>query len=351
MRVVRGRRRPHRGLAWILISITTFTVALLGFSAYKHSAKIPLPVQGTITTETTAAPAAQGEQGGATAKLSEGNWAQNLLSMEASSARAVQSQPQGEDPDWPMEDESTDDDSQQTHQDQTPITPIVTKGKGPVVMLYSTHSNESYRKVDGQNYRESSNSRTLDANYNILRVNSELSNLLSQTYKLPIYFDNTDNELGKYYTTSYERSLARIEASKKEYETLSVFFDIHRDSSGPAGVGDVVKVDGKDCAKIMFVVGTGEGKTGQGFKVRPNWQSNKKLADAIAAEINAAAPGLCRGVRVKTGRYNQHVSNAALAIEVGHNQNTLQEVLNSIPYLAKAMATVLTRDLGVQPTP
>ena len=115
-----------------------------------------------------------------------------------------------------------------------------------------------------------------------------------------------------------------------------MFFDIHRDSSGPAGVGDVVQVDGKDCAKIMFVIGTGEGKTGQGFKVRPNWQSNKKLADAIAAEL---------------GRYNQHVSDAAVAVEMGHNQNTLQEVLNSVPYLAKAMATVLTRDYGIQPTP
>ena len=333
------------------MGIVVFTVALLGFSAFRHGAQVPLPVQGTLMAETTTTPVIQDDQSIGTAKVSEGNWAQNLLSMEASSARAVQNTQQGQDPDWPMEDESTDDDSQQPHQDQTPIIPIVTRGEGPVVMLYSTHSNESYRKVDGQNYKESSNSRTMDTNYNILRVNSELSGLLSKTYKLPIYFDNTDNELGKYYTTSYERSLARIEISKKQHETLDVFFDIHRDSSGPAGVGDVVNVDGKACAKIMFVIGTGEGKTGQGFKVRPNWQSNKKLADAIAKELNAMAPGLCRGVRVKTGRYNQHVSDAAVAVEMGHNQNTLQEVLNSVPYLAKAMATVLTRDLGVQPTP
>ena len=50
----------------------------------------------------------------------------------------------------------------------------------------------------------------------------------------------------------------------------------------------------------------------------------------------------CRGVRVKTGRYNQHVSDAAVAVEMGHNQNTLQEVLNSVPYLAKAMATAVS---------
>lgn len=331
------------------MGIAVFTVALFGFTAYRYGTQAPLPVQGAVAQQT-ADPSAQQEQG-TTAQLSEGNWAQNLLSMEASSARAVQHVPQQEDPDWPMEDESTDEDSQQIQQDDTPITPIVTSGEGPVIMLYSTHSNESFRKVEGQDYAESSNSRTMDANYNILRVNSELSSQLSQTYKLPVYFDNTDNELGKYYTTSYERSLARVEASKKEHETLSVFFDIHRDSSGPAGVGDVVQVDGKDCAKIMFVIGTGEGKTGQGFKVRPNWQSNKKLADAIAAELDAIAPGLCRGVRVKTGRYNQHVSDAAVAVEMGHNQNTLQEVLNSVPYLAKAMATVLTRDYGIQPTP
>ena len=98
----------------------------------------------------------------------------------------------------------------------------------------------------------------------------------------------------------------------------------------------------------MFVVGTGEGKTGTGFAVKPNWKQNKALADLLTAEINKIAPGLCRPVRVKSGRYNQHVSDAALAIEIGHNKNTLEEALNAAGYLAKALANVLTQKLDIK---
>lgn len=44
---------------------------------------------------------------------------------------------------------------------------------------------------------------------------------------------------------------------------------------------------------------------------------------------------------VKTGRYNQHMSESAVLIEVGHNENTLEQALNATKPLAKAIAAVL----------
>ena len=89
---------------------------------------------------------------------------------------------------------------------------------------------------------------------------------------------------------------------------------------------------------------------GEGFKERPkDWEANKRLADAIIAELNTYAEGLGKTTRVKTGRYNQHMAENCILIEIGHNQNTLEEVMNTVPYIAKAMNKVFTRDLDIQP--
>ena len=223
------------------------------------------------------------------------------------------------------------------------------EGIQPRIILYSTHSNESFRKVEGDNYEESSPWRTLDSGYNIQKIAQNLAYLLCNEYHLPVMFDSTDHELGKYYTTSYNRSLETMKKDKEKYP-VDLFIDVHRDGTGSSGIGDVVTVDGKPCAKVMFVIGTGEGKTGGGFKERPkDWEANKRLADAIIAELNTYAEGLGKTTRVKTGRYNQHMAENCILIEIGHNQNTLEEVMNTVPYIAKAMNKVFTRDLDIQP--
>ena len=44
-----------------------------------------------------------------------------------------------------------------------------------------------------------------------------------------------------------------------------------------------------------------------------------------------------RNIRVKSGKYNQQVSNKCLLVEVGHNANTLEQAKNSMIYLARAI--------------
>jgi stage II sporulation protein P len=318
------RKRPAPARAALIALSVLFIVSLFGFSILNNRATL-LPGSGTSV--------APGDQAAA-----PGYWAMGLLSLELTGSRARRDvlTASALDPDW-----------QVTTKPAAGTAPIVSDG--PVIMFYSTHSNESYRKLDSQVYKENGTSRTLNANFNILKVNRTLSSLLKDKYEFPVFFDSTDHELGKYYTTSYERSLRSIETAKKKYSSLRVFIDIHRDSMGSSGIGDTVTVNGKKCARVMIVVGTGKGKTGAGFAQMPDYKSNKALADALTEEINKLAPGLCRPVRVKTGRYNQHVSSAALAIEVGHNMNTLDEALNAVPYLAEAIRNVLERNLDIRP--
>ena len=82
----------------------------------------------------------------------------------------------------------------------------------------------------------------------------------------------------------------------------------------------------------MFVVGQG-----QKYSDKPDFDTNNALAESITSKLNGYAKGLCKAPRIRTGRYNQQVGKYCMLIEVGHDANTLQDALNSIPYVAKAM--------------
>ena len=89
-------------------------------------------------------------------------------------------------------------------------------------------------------------------------------------------------------------------------------------------------------ARLMFLVGNGKG-----FDEKPYYAENYGLATRLTHRINEAHEGLCRPVMVKDGRYNQNVSTRALLVEVGHNENSLEQALAALPYLADALRDVL----------
>ena len=89
-----------------------------------------------------------------------------------------------------------------------------------------------------------------------------------------------------------------------------------------------------------MLVGKGTGETGSGFDERPDWPKNLDLAQRITDAMNERLPGVAREVKVKSGRFNQHVSTGALLIEVGNNLNTLDEALRACPVIAQSIADV-----------
>ena len=140
-------------------------------------------------------------------------------------------------------------------------------------------------------------------------------------------------------STAYTRSLAMLRSRLDAGEKYDYLFDVHRDAySGAYNGGNCLQVDGQSTAYVMLLVGKGVGATGAGFDERPDWQKNLAMAQSITGEINGIAPGLCREVKIKNGRFNQHVSTGALLIEVGNNRNTLSEAIAACPAIAEAVA-------------
>ena len=70
-------------------------------------------------------------------------------------------------------------------------------------------------------------------------------------------------------------------------------------------------------------------------------ETNKAIAELLTDKLEAQCEGLSRDVKVRTGRFNQHIAPRCILIECGTNENTLEEVLCGIPYLAQAIAETL----------
>ncbi len=215
----------------------------------------------------------------------------------------------------------------------------------PRVLIYHTHSYEAFAQDEDHPYEETSKWRTEDVNFNIMGVGNRLTEEL-EALGIEVVHDMTEHEPPK-LGTAYVRSLQTLQSYADAGEEFDMMIDLHRDAASARNTNPSCVVSGgKRYARLMMLIGTGEGSEGNSFSIKPDWQENYKLAEALTEELNAGLPGLCRDIMVKTGRYNQHMSKSAVLIEVGHNENTLEEALNATEPLARAIARVLIGDGG-----
>ena len=203
----------------------------------------------------------------------------------------------------------------------------------PTILIYHTHTTEAYTQTEQNPYRESGEWRTQDDSKNVVAVGEALKTILETEYGFTVLHDTTDHEPPK-LSSAYERSLVTMQQYKAKYPSLVLFLDLHRDAySGADAPTDFLVINGVETARLMFVVGKGEQ-----YEEKPYYEADFALAASITAHLNTIDEKLCRPIRVKTGRYNQHVAPYCLLVEVGHNANTLEQALAAMPYLAESIA-------------
>ena len=214
--------------------------------------------------------------------------------------------------------------------------------EAPTILIYHTHTTEAYAQTETYTYTPSGNWRTTDNEKNVVAVGELLAEQL-RARGFSVLHDTTDHEPPK-LATAYSRSEQTMRDYQEKYPSLTVFIDVHRDAYGDADtpITDYLELDGEQVARMMFVVGTGEGATGTGFAEMPDFESNYALAEAATEYLTAVDSRLARPIRVKTGRYNQHISDHCLLVEIGHNCNSLDQALAAVPYLAEALAAART---------
>lgn len=207
----------------------------------------------------------------------------------------------------------------------------------PTILIVHTHASESYNPEAGEAYETAGAFRTLDTDYSVIQVGKALAETL-RSYGLGVVHDATINDYPS-YNDSYANSLSRIEAWKKQYPSLQMVIDLHRDAAEDEqgnAVALTAQVDGEDCAQLMLVVGTD-----QGGLYHPNWQENLANALKLQSVLEGMYPGLCRSLNLRTERFNQHETPGSILVEVGCTGNTLTQAKRSAVLLGEALASMI----------
>ena len=195
------------------------------------------------------------------------------------------------------------------------------------IVIFHTHSCESYTSSEKYPYTQTGNFRTTDLKYTVTQVGSELENYLKK-YNLNVVHDTSYHDYPS-YTGSYTRSLKTVE-NILQTTPSDIIIDLHRDAIGSrADYAPTVKIGDDYAAQIMFVIGTNEGGL-----YHPNWNQNLKFAVKVQQKAEEMYPGLFKPMMVTKSRYNQHTGKYANIMEVGATGNTLEQCLTSMKYLS-----------------
>lgn len=211
-------------------------------------------------------------------------------------------------------------------------TKTVTATSGRQVYIYHTHNRESWKNVATQTKGSSID----DPKVNITLVGDRLGTALQKRGVSAFTADDDITERlaekNLSFSQSYTESRKIVQTAMKENASLGYFFDIHRDGDVPRKQ-TTVTVGGKTYARILFVIGMGNG----------DYKANQRFAEALHERLEKKYPGLSRGVLMKDkahgdGEYNQSLSPNSMLLEFGGANNTLQEALNTADAFADIFA-------------
>ena len=214
----------------------------------------------------------------------------------------------------------------------------IAKNTKPQVLIMHTHTTESFMSDGRDYYTEKDAWRTRDSKKNMIAIGDVIEQKLKAA-GIGVIHDTTIHDYPA-YSGSYTRSAATVKADLKAYPSIKIVIDIHRDSitaDNKDKIKPVVKIDGKNAAQVMLVMGSQTG----GITNYPNWKENLSLALKYQQTLEVMYPGLARAVTLNSGKYNQNLSKGSILLEVGTEANTLDEAKRGAAYAGDALVSLL----------
>lgn len=209
---------------------------------------------------------------------------------------------------------------------------ISKEGDAPQILIYHTHSQEGFAdSIPG------------DESTTIIGVGEYLTQILTEDYGYKVL-----HHTGKYDVDSrddaYGTSLPAIEQLLEENPSIQVVIDLHRDQM-PETTKLVMDLDGRPTARFMFFNGLSRTrKTGDiSYLYNEYQQENLAFSFQMKKKAEEYYPGLTRKNYLKAYRYNMHLCPKTLLIELGAQNNTVEEAMNACEPLAHILDMVLTR--------
>lgn len=144
---------------------------------------------------------------------------------------------------------------------------------------------------------------------------------------------------------AYNASLEGIQNRMRENPDIQVTIDLHRDSVGK-NKHTYTMIDGKKTAIVMFFNGMSRTKKGKiDYLFNPNLEANLSFSLQLKCHAMETYEGFTKPIYLKGYRYNLHLAERALLVELGNENNTVEEAKNAAAPLARVIADVLKGDV------
>jgi len=191
----------------------------------------------------------------------------------------------------------------------------------PSVYIYNSHQTESYSDY---------NTTVLDAAF-IMQSEFDKYNVDVSIEEGDITDFLLTNNMDYNYSYVASRYFIENNIYNNNYDLI---IDLHRDAISHDA--SIININDRICSKILFVVG----------KNHDNYQENLNLANRLNDLINQKYPNLSRGVILKSGPnvnglYNQDLSNKMILLELGGNNNSTEEIKNTISLIVPIIGEYL----------
>ena len=203
--------------------------------------------------------------------------------------------------------------------------------EGYQILIFHTHSQEAFAdSVPG------------DVSTTIMGAGERLTEILTNEYGYKVLHHKGEYDV-EYRDDAYSKALPAIEQVLKENPQIQVVIDLHRDEVAE-GTKLVTDIQGRPTAKFMFFNGLSyTNQTGKiGYLENVNLSSNLAFSFQMQVACNEYFPGLTRRIYLKGYRYNMHLKDKYLLVELGAQTNTVEEIRNACDPLAQTLDMVLS---------
>ncbi len=207
---------------------------------------------------------------------------------------------------------------------------LIVRGSAPKVAVIHTHSSEAYRPTTGSDY-------CWGKKDGVIKVGAALVDELSGKLGVSTAHSSQIHDYPD-WTKSYSAAHDTLKSMIKSYSSIDVVLDIHRDAL-PVNKSKLktATVDGEKVARVLFVV-----TDDSSGLAHPNWRRNYEFALKLSAQVESMYPGVTRGVAIhKYARFNQHLHDRAIIVEIGGTGNTIEEANRAARIVARALARVI----------
>lgn len=215
----------------------------------------------------------------------------------------------------------------------------ITDKSKPAVLIFHTHTTETYQITDRGFYSKDFKPRSNDPSLNTVRVGTAIKEELEKAGYTVIH----DTTIYDYkYNGAYTRSREAVSKHLEKHPEIQIVLDVHRDAielNDGTKIKPVCEIDGKKCAQIMIISGCQE--SGNGITGFDDWRQNLTFAVQLQDKLEENFEGITRPLYFSPRKYNMDMSHCSVLLEMGSDANTLEEAVYAGKCLGVALADLM----------